>query len=161
MIRFVQLAAALLLLAACGSATTSYFPLTKGWQWSYEITVTTMDGTQHKRLMIENLGSSNRDGQSLQVRGSANGTRTYYREGDAGVVRIGETPAEQETVFYEAPVVVLPAKLEVGSAWSATEYTVALEHTGPPEHSLNRITVPVDLHYRIEAIGDKVSVPAG
>jgi hypothetical protein len=49
----------------------------------------------------------------------------------------------------------------MSTSWVDTEFTVTLEHTGPPEHSLNRITVPVELQYRIESTDEEITVPAG
>jgi hypothetical protein len=155
------LLAALTLLAACGRRSESYFPLHKGWRWTYDIDVVTMDGPQQKRLVIENLGVVDLAGQRLSARASADGTITYYREDNAGVQRIGETRPDAPTQIYSSPRTVLPKKMDGTASWTDTEFTVALEHTGPPENSLNRITVPVDMRYVVEAIGDEVNVPAG
>jgi hypothetical protein len=150
------------LLCACGGpAGNDYFPLDAGWQWRYDIHVTTMDGPQYKKYLVENLGEATHEGRKLSMRSSADGAVTYYQPTADGILRVGESRPEQGTTMFEAPSPVLPATLEKGARWSQAEYTVTLEHTGPPEHSLNRITVPVDVHYIVEETNDTVQLPMG
>jgi hypothetical protein len=148
-------------LGACGAPTNAYFPLEEGLQWRYDIDVITMDGPQKKKFLVSNIGPAKHQGQTLSVRASADGGFTYYRIGPTGVLRIGESGPDSPMDLYAAPRLVMPAKVDQTAAWTDTEFTVTLEHTGPPEHSLNRITVPVNLQYKIEATDAEVTVPAG
>lgn len=149
-------------LAGCGGPSSSdYFPLDAGWRWSYDIHVTTMDGPQFKKYLVENLGTKTHEGRKLALRSSADGAVVYYQQTADGVLRTGESRPEQGMTMFEKPSAVLPARLEKGARWTQTEYTVTLEHTGPPEHSLNRITVPVDLEYVIEETNETVQLPLG
>lgn len=148
-------------LGACGRATNAYYPLEEGLHWRYDIHVVTMDGPQRKKYLVANLPPARHEGRTLNVRASADGRYTYYRVEPAGTVRIGESAPESPLQIYATPRLVLPAITDKPVSWTDTEFTVTLEHTGPPEHSLNRITVPVDLQYRIEATDEEVAVPAG
>lgn len=148
-------------LGACGSPTDMYFPLDEGLKWRYDIDVLTMDGPQKKKFLVSNMRPARHDGQTLNVRASADGGYAYYRVDPAGVVRVGESAPDSPMQLYATPRLVLPAKADMSTSWINTEFTVTLEHTGPPEHSLNRITVPVELQYRIESTDDEISVPAG
>jgi hypothetical protein len=154
-------AAGLLLFVGCSATNNDYFPLNAGWRWTYDIQVTTMDGPQHKRYIVDNIGAFTHEGREYHLRSSADGAVTYYQATTAGIVRAGESRPEQGTQMFENPTPVLPATIENGAKWTQTEFTVTLEHTGPPEHSLNRITVPVDLHYVVEETDETVVVPSG
>lgn len=146
---------------ACGRPTNAYFPLEEGLRWQYDIHVMTMDGPQRKKYLVSNLPPARHEGQTLNVRASADGRYVYYRVEPAGVVRIGESAPDSPLRLYTTPRLVLPARIDEPISWTDTEFTVTLEHTGPPEHSLNRITVPVIMNYRIEATDAEVTVPAG
>lgn len=155
------LCAALLLVLGCSSPSNDYYPLNTGWRWTYDIHVKTMDGQQHKKFIVENIGTVTHEGRTLYLRGSAEGAVSYYQLTAAGIVRAGESYPEQGTKMFENPSPVLPATIAKGARWTQAEFTVALEHTGPPEHSLNRITVPVELHYVIEETDETVITPSG
>lgn len=148
-------------LGACGRAMPAYYPLEEGLRWQYDIHVMTMDGPQRKKYLVSNLPPVQYGGQPLNVRASADGRRMYYRVEPAGVVRIGESAPDSPPQLYTTPRLVFPARTDTHVTWTDTEFTVTLEHTGPPEHSLNRITVPVVLQYRIEATDVEITVPAG
>lgn len=146
---------------ACGRATPTYYPLEEGLRWQYDIHVMTMDGPQREKYLVWNLPPVQYGGRTLNVRESADGRYTYYHVEPAGVVRIGESAPDSPLQLYTTPRLVFPARIDAHASWTDTEFTVTLEHTGPPEHSLNRITVPVILQYRIEATDAEVTVPAG
>lgn len=154
----------LLLLAACDHRESdSYFPLEPGMTWRYHLDVTTMDGTQTQKHLIQASASRQWNGQSLPVRRTIDGTWLFYRKTDTGVYLAGYQNAD-----YPAPEAIADARqlllhlpLELGTTWSSETETIALFRTGPPQRTEYRITVPVLMHYSVESIDDVVTVPAG
>ncbi|MGQ0658677.1 MAG: hypothetical protein ACT4NU_11400 [Chromatiales bacterium] len=152
-----------LAVSGCGQHAETFFPLQKGWRWVYRIDVTTMDGPSEKKYVIENLGRTVLEGQEVSARRTVDGMTHYYREDATGVLRVGESVPHEKARLFSKPRVVLPtAAVPTAPPWSNWEYTVALQHTGPPEgESLNKISVELQVQYIVESVDDDVVVPAG
>lgn len=152
---------ALLPIGGCGHDPDGFFPLAKGWQWVYRINMTTTEGASTKKYVVANVGHVALGNEIVSARRSIDGAVHYYREHPGGVLRIGEAHPGAATHLYRTPRVVVPNPPVEGAAWIDRQHTVALEHRGPPEESLNRITVALTMNYIIEGTADEVIVPAG
>lgn len=158
------LLSALVLLAACYRADSdSYFPIEPGMAWSYSLNVTTMDGSQIKKHLVQAAAPREWNGQSLPVRRTVDGTWLFYQETDMGLYLAGHQAPGQPTpvALAERRQPVLHYPLETGTKWSVETETIALFRTGPPQRTEYRITAPVLVHYEVESVNDTVTVPAG
>lgn len=151
------------LFAGCSSNTQDYFPIKPGMSWRYNVEVTTMDGIETKKYIVQAAQARPWQGQSLPVRQTLDGTRLFYLKNDDGVYRVA-TRRQEEKVPAAVPggrSIVLQYPLEKGTTWQETSETIALYRTGPPQRSEYWIHAPVKLEYVIEATDDNVKVPAG
>ncbi|MCB1746153.1 MAG: hypothetical protein H6977_06515 [Gammaproteobacteria bacterium] len=148
-------------LAGCsGEATPQrYFPLAPGYHWQYRIERTTMDGTQRIRQAVWTVAVP----ATLDVSGmreTLGGQRLLYVDDGDGIERL-QTQRTGGPRNAPQRVTVLPATLVVGTQWHQPAVTTVLENTGPPWETLFRISVPVELEYRIESLAASVDTPAG
>lgn len=151
-----------LLLGACGPHEESYFPLNAGRTWRYDLDIQTMDGLQHRRYMVENLPAvMSADHQRWIPRRKGDGSVSYYREDAQGITRVAERPAEDEPVLPLVPQTVLRYPLIVGANWGSKGRTVTLERSTPPEQSLTKLDVEMDMQYTVISTEAVVETPAG
>ena len=153
-----------LAIAACqrGETAAEFFPLAAGMQWQYRIERKTMDGVQQLRYAITNVAPAPVDGAHLAARETVDGQRYYYRIEDGDIYRIGTRRRHgPRTVDDSERQMVLPGTLTPDAEWRAKSHTAVLESSGPPWETLFRITVPVDMAYRVESTSATVDTPAG
>lgn len=149
------------LLSACGSSEESYFPLDAGRTWQYDLDIQTMDGLQHRRYVVENLPAVKSDQQRWVPRRKGDNSISYFFEDEQGISRVAERNAEGALVTLQAPEAVLRYPLTAGSKWSGRGRTVTLERRTPPEESLTKIDVEMDMEYTVTDVDATVTVPAG
>jgi hypothetical protein len=143
-----------LLPGACGTADTSWFPLSQGYWWQYSA-IRSIRGEAHRqKLVLANLPAVNIEGKTLVPRKRADGQIDYYESTDEGIYRVDINDGSRDLEFQQ------PVK--VGSKWQRKSKILFLEVTGAFEATYNsRIKQDILVDYEIESIDDVVNVAAG
>lgn len=163
----LALGLALAMLAGCGGppASSSYFPLDKGHRWVYAQRSEWENNTvDRETLVITTLGREALpdDRGTAWRRRSASGLDYWLKSDDTGVYRVAsKTDLQDAPEPDKAPRYVLKQPLAVGTSWQASTTTYLLRRNAefPPE--IRHTHQPVPMQYRIAALQQKVSTPAG
>lgn len=144
----------LLLLGACASPDTSWFPLSEGYWWQYAA-VRSIKGESHvQKLIMANLAAVKTGGATLFPRKRADGQIDYYEKTDNAIYRVDPEDGSR-TLLLQEPIAV-------GSKWQAKSKILFLEVTGAFEATYdNKIREEFDVDYEISSINDVVKVKAG
>ena len=160
------LTTATLLLAACGAAPgdDALFPLAEGRRWTYRVStlIDEADTTERATLVMANRGSDMIDGAPSWRRRSDSGIEYWLRSDATGIYRIASrNPLEREPQLDKPRRYVLQKPYAVGTEWEAptTAYVLARKNEVPRE--VRYIHKAFPMHYRIEALAEKVQTPAG
>ena len=160
------LATATLLLAACraGPGDDALFPLAEGRRWTYQVStvVDEVDATARETLVLANRGADTIDGAPSWRRRSDSGIEYWLRSDATGIYRIASrNPLEREPQLDAPRRYVLQKPYAVGTEWEAptTAYVLARKNEVPREVRYVHKSFP--MHYRIEALAEKVQTPAG
>lgn len=160
--RFLAGLPAVLLLTACsGSSSDSYFPLTVGARWSYELVTEMTSPPIDSRLQMSVDRQVSLDGKDVTVRRSASGVEYYLQQDASGIRRLAtRVDLEEQPQMDEAPRMVLPSAPAVGMEWDVPTAPLLLMRNAefPRELKHRHKTM---MRYRIEALADTVEVPAG
>ena len=155
-----------LLLAACGAAPggDALFPLAEGRRWTYQVStrINETDTTERAMLVMANRGSDTIDGAPSWRRRSDSGIEYWLRSDATGIYRIASrSPLEREPQLDNPRRYVLQKPYAVGTEWEAptTAYVLARKNEVPRE--VRYFHKPFPMHYRIEALAEKVHTPAG
>jgi len=143
-----------LLLCACGSPDTSWFPLSEGYWWQYSATRVIRGEPHLQKLIVANLPSVKVNGTTLFPRKRADGQIIYYEKSDKAIYRVDPEDGSK-TLLLQEPI-------EVGSKWQAPSRILFLKVTGAFESTYNqRIKRDIVIDYEIESIDEEVKVAAG
>ena len=160
------LATSTLLLAACraGPGDDALFPLAEGRRWTYQVStvVDEVDATARETLVLANRGADTIDGAPSWRRRSDSGIEYWLRSDATGIYRIASrNPLEREPQLDAPRRYVLQKPYAVGTEWEAptTAYVLARKNEVPREVRYVHKSFP--MHYRIEALAEKVQTPAG
>ena len=160
------LATSTLLLAACGAGPgdDALFPLAEGRSWTYQVStvVDEVDATARETLVLANRGADSIDGAPSWRRRSDSGIEYWLRSDATGIYRIASrNPLEREPHLDSPRRYVLQKPYAVGTEWEAptTAYVLARKNEVPREVRYVHKAFP--MHYRIEALAEKVQTPAG
>ncbi|MEQ1683904.1 MAG: hypothetical protein ABL916_09660 [Burkholderiaceae bacterium] len=156
----------MLLLAACGAApgNDTLFPLAEGKRWTYRVStvIDEAEWTRRETLVLANRGSDTIDGAPSWRRRSDAGIEYWLRSDATGIYRIASrNPLEREPQLDKPRRYVLQKPYAVGTEWEAptTAYVLARKNEVPRE--VRYIHKAFPMHYRIEALAEKVKTPAG
>ncbi len=150
------------LLASCSNDESSYFPLSKGYKWHYDVALITRDGLSNQKYILNNLGKGELEGKPVYLRRSLDGTILYYTVNDEGIVYLGNVNDwELEQAFHADEQVVMHYPVSLDSEWEQITYTRLLKKTGPPQKTEFRINAKVPLEVKVESLSEEVRVPAG
>lgn len=148
--------------SACSEKEESYFPLSNGYKWRYDVLLETRDGERKQKYILNNLGESKLEETSVYLRESLDGTVLYYTNTDKGIYYLGSINQKGiNPVFNEDKQLVMPQALTVNTEWEQSTTTKLLKKTGPPQKTVFEIFAEVDLEVKIESLDDIVTVPAG
>ena len=154
------------LLAACGATPgdDALFPLAEGRRWTYRVStlIDEADTTERATLVLANRGSDTIDGAPSWRRRSDSGIEYWLRSDASGIYRIASrNPLEREPQLDKPRRYVLQKPYAVGTEWEAptTAYVLARKNEVPRE--VRYIHKAFPMHYRIEALAEKVQTPAG
>ena len=154
------------LLAACGAAPSddALFPLAAGRHWTYQVStlIDETDTPERATLVLANRGSDTIDGATSWRRRSDSGIDYWLRSDATGIYRIASrNPLERDPQLDKPRRYVLQKPYVVGTEWEAptTAYVLARKNQLPREVRYTHKAFP--MHYRIEALAEKVQTPAG
>ncbi|GJM05869.1 MAG: hypothetical protein DHS20C09_18650 [marine bacterium B5-7] len=151
-----------LLCSGCSKKEQSYFPLSNGYKWRYNVLLETRDGLQKQKYILNNLGKSDLDGTPVYLRESLDGTILYYLDSNEGIYYLGSINDKQiKPEFHKDKQLVVPKPSEKSTKWEQSTTTKLLKKTGPPQKTVFEIFANVDLEARIESLDEEVVVPAG
>jgi len=152
----------LLLCASCTKNDNSYFPLTEGYKWQYDVALTTRDGLEKQKYIFKNIGKGELNGASVYRRESLDGSILYYSHSDEGIHYLGNLDSQSlHPEFQEDTQLVIPEILSIGTEWNYTTITKLLKKTGPPQKTEFKILAEVPLEIKIESMNETVTVAAG
>jgi uncharacterized protein DUF3108 len=152
----------LLFCVSCSKNENSYFPLSKGYKWQYDVTLITRDGLSKQKYILNNLGEGQLEGKPVYLRQSLDDTILYYSVSDEGIYYLGNIDSQSiEHEFIEDIQLVIPKPLTVGTEWEQTTITKLLKKTGPPQKTVFEIFAKVPLEVKVESLTETVTVAAG
>lgn len=158
-------AAVLALLAGCKEPPgSSLFPLEEGRRWTYRLSSEWENDTREREtVVLSNLGrDSVLESGSAWHRRSDTGLDYWLRADATGIYRVAaKSDVDAEPKPDPAPRFVLKAPIAVGTSWQTTTTTYLMRRNSefPPEIRHAHPSVPVV--WTIEALDDRVEVPAG
>jgi hypothetical protein len=151
-----------LLCISCSKKEVSYFPLSEGYKWQYDVSLVTRDGLLSQKYILNNLGIGELEGVPVYLRQSLDGTILYYSISDEGIHYLGNiNDRNLVSEFNEDKQLVIPEPHAVNTQWEQSTITKLLKKTGPPQKTVFEIFAKVDLLAKIESLDEIVSVPAG
>lgn len=152
----------LALFTGCSNKEYSYFPLSSGLKWHYNVSLTTRDGLEKQKYILHNIGSDKLNGEPVFLRKSLDGTVLYYSISNNGIYYLGSLDSRAiNPKFYADKRIVIPKPLTIDTKWSQITYTKLLKKTGPPQRTEYKIIAEVPLEIKIESLDDSIIVPAG
>lgn len=158
-------AAVLALLAGCKEPPgSSLFPLEEGRRWTYRLSSEWENDTREREtVVLSNLGrDSALESGSAWHRRSDTGLDYWLRADATGIYRVAaKSDVDAEPKPDPTPRFVLKAPIAVGTSWQTTTTTYLMRRNSefPPEIRHAHPSVPVV--WTIEALDDRVEVPAG
>ena len=158
-------AAVLALLAGCKEPPgSSLFPLEEGRRWTYRLSSEWENDTREREtVVLSNLGrDSVLESGSAWHRRSDTGLDYWLRADATGIYRVAaKSDVDAEPKPDPTPRFVLKAPIAVGTSWHTTTTTYLMRRNAefPPEIRHAHPSVPVV--WTIEALDDRVEVPAG
>lgn len=158
-------AAVLALLAGCKEPPgSSLFPLEEGRRWTYRLSSEWENDTREREtVVLSNLGrDSVLESGSACHRRSDTGLDYWLRADATGIYRVAaKSDVDAEPKPDPTPRFVLKAPIAVGTSWQTTTTTYLMRRNSefPPEIRHAHPSVPVV--WTIEALDDRVEVPAG
>jgi hypothetical protein len=149
----------LALLSACNGEPAPYFPLEPGRSWQYSLTLDVIKDTPPQRVVVHNLGRSERDGEAVYLQRTQMSALGVYRIGADGIQRIDTLERDDSGT---KGTLILPAPLSPGRSWRATSRLRLIEsRTFAREDKLYSRHLELPLDYRIVGFDDSVTTPAG
>ena len=146
----------------CSNKENSYFPLSSGLKWHYNVSLTTRDGLEKQKYILHNIGIDELNGESVFLRKSLDGTVLYYSISEDGIYYLGSLDSREiNPRFYADKRIVIPEPFMIDTKWEQTTFTKLLKKTGPPQRTEFKIIAEVPLEITIESLEDTVTVPAG
>ncbi|MEC7875227.1 MAG: hypothetical protein VYC15_00305 [Pseudomonadota bacterium] len=146
----------------CSKKENSYFPLNAGLKWQYNVALTTRDGLEKQKYILQNIGLGELNSEPVFLRESLDGTILYYSLSEEGIYYLGNSDSKLlDPKFYSDRQIVIPKNLTVGAKWNQSTITKLLKKTGPPQKTEFKIIADVPLDLRIESLDDTITVPAG
>ena len=136
-----------------GAASTSYYPLTTGLSWDYEVS-SSASQADPVRLRVINAGrrridSWNTEAQRLDV-GTSVGYRFAVEAADSISIVAEQAPGKNEPAVLDPPALLLRLPAEVGQTWNSEATTSAI-----------RPGTRIPVTTTIDSASDRVDGPAG
>lgn len=152
----------LMIFLGCSKKELSYFPLSNGYKWRYDVLLETRDGIQKQKYILNNLGKHELNGVPVYLRESLDGTVFYYLDSDEGIYYLGNRNNNKiKPEINKDKKLVIPEVHTVNKKWKQATITKLLKKTGPPQKTVFEIFARVELEGEIETLDAVVNVPAG
>lgn len=151
-------------LLCCFSAcenTISYFPLKKKLHSHYQIKIHTMNGSRLEKYSIQNQPPIKNETLILYPRQTGDDARIFYRQDENWIYRHASQTVNGKIRLESPPIKILPKTPSIGMQWLQRSRTFLLEKSGPPQDTLFKIQEPINLHFSIAAMDERIQVPAG
>lgn len=142
---------------------SEYFPLNKGWSWTYNSLTDYDDEIESvkKQLTITNLGIKKSGKKSFFVRRTSTGIDYYHNYDETGIFREAlRTVVETKPRMDRDRRYVLKLPLEIGTEWREISRPLLLLRVYPYRVRVGK-DAQVPMIYRIESMSETVTVPAG
>jgi hypothetical protein len=155
------------LLSGCGASSTaepSYFPLNKGWSWTYKVRTETPKGGSTTELQVTNVGNIALSDQiNATERRNSQGNSYYFVANQNAITRVAsknELESQARIDQEDNPRYVMTLPLKVGAQWSLLTrlFLLSKPMDFPQEMKYGK---PIPMTFEIEAIDETVTVPAG
>lgn len=154
-------------LSGCGDSSPgepSYFPLNKGWQWTYKLTTDTIAGVKTSEFVVTNQGAVKvGDNDKIMERRNSFGNSYYFVTTPTAITRVASKnaldPAPRPDI-EELPRHVMPLPPKEGATWLTLTslFLLVKPMDFPQEMKYGR---PMPMTFEIESIDETVTVPAG
>ena len=152
----------LIIFSGCSKKELSYFPLSNGYKWRYDVLLETRDGIQKQKYILNNTGEGELNGTPVYLRESLDGTVLYYLDSNEGIYYLGSRNNKKiKSEFNNDKKLVIPQVYMVNKKWKQSTVTKLLKKTGPPQKTVFEIFAKVELEGKIETLDAMVIVPAG
>ena len=155
------------LLAACSQrpAGDAMFPLGDGHTWTYHMTTSFENDVAeptHESLTLRTRGAETIEGLPAWRRRSDNGVDYWLRSDDTGIYRVAsKSDVDRDPRLDGTPRYVLQKPYVVGTQWATSTTAYVLERRNEFLKELRYSTRPFAMHYRIDAVNERVETPAG
>ena len=154
--------AILLFCNGCSERDDSYFPMTEGISWRYNIKMDTIDGPTIQKYFVSSIGQENLDGEDISVFQSLTGTQILYSVTDEGIQRLGYRVKDgQQVDKIDDNFLELPKQIEKGVVWESEETTELLAMKEPAERRNLELLATIPVKNEIVATDEVVKVIAG
>lgn len=142
---------------------SDYFPLNKGWSWTYKSFTDYDDEIESvsKELTITNLGVKKSGKKSFFVRRTSSDIDYYHNFDETGLYREAlRTLVETKPRMDRDKRYVLKQPLEIGTEWREISRPLLLLRIYPYRVRVGK-DAQVPIIYKIESMSETVTVPAG
>lgn len=149
------LAVALLFLGACDRPDAGYFPVTPGYEWTYDINRSTppLQGLVTQKAIVRNLRQETLNGTRYYPKIYASGRKHFFTRSAAGIGRVSPADGSIE------PVIGYP--LEAGTEWSSKARLQLFDLPKKLEDGWDGLSRHMTMDYTITSLDESVTVPAG
>jgi hypothetical protein len=142
---------------------SNYFPLNKGWSWTYRVTTeySREDESNQKWITINNLGEEIFSDKSYFVRRTDTGIDYYHNFDEQGIFREGlRTLVESSPRLDRDRRYILKSPLNIGTEWREISRPLLMLRVYPYRARAGK-SAQVPMIYRIVSMAETVTVPAG
>lgn len=147
--------ALLLLLSACDRPAEGYFPVTPGYEWTYEIRRSTppLEGLITQKSIVRSLRPETVGAERYYPRIYANGRKYFYTKSAEGISRTAPGNDSVERV--------IGYPLSVDTEWSSTARLQLFDLPKKLEDGWDGLSRYMTMDYTITSLDESVQVPAG
>ncbi|MCY4337455.1 MAG: hypothetical protein OXD47_01495 [Gammaproteobacteria bacterium] len=140
---------------ACAPPDTSYFPVTPGYEWRYDISRKTPEIRRAitQKAVVRNLPATTVDGVAYYPQLHANRKTYYFTRTEDGISR--RTPGAEEARQ------VIAEPLQVGTEWSAPSRLYLFDLPKKQVVNWRALSRAMTLDYTITSLDERLDVPAG
>lgn len=140
-----------------------YFPLQAGLSWTYRLSLALDDHDRtQETLTIHNRPSEALNSDPAVRRHASSGIDYWLRSDRTGIYRVAQrTPLDRDAQADDPHRYVLAKPYAVGTSWKSWTNAFVLQRRSEVPKEVRRFHKNVPMTYTIEALDDKVEVPAG
>lgn len=149
----------LLCASSCENSEPGFYPLDAGLVWQYDIQKQTVNGISRQKDIIQNMGVSNRDGETTFIQNSISGSESHYQLSTTAIrLKYTNLPGGTRINPGDTTAIVFYYPLSVGTQWQDFITTSTLKSH---DRNANDVIEAIPVTVTIESINDTVVVAAG